>query len=209
MKTMLEVWTSIAALIAAAPIGKAHAEDLPAFAECKGKAIDLYTSKSIGVLEFADTLKACQVLASIPDATPQPAAQQPPQPAQSAQPPVNVTVTQVQAAPQPAPQPVVVQPVVVQPQFAPQPVQPPRYAKTTCQISGTRSNYYITVDVRSKDAYVGGRLAQYTYIPHKGTYVGIDDLTIFVADRESGLSSSTTKNGGSVGIQPLNCSSFV
>ena len=50
MKTMLVVWTSIAALIAAAPIGKAHAEDLPAFAECKGKAIDLYTSKSIGAL---------------------------------------------------------------------------------------------------------------------------------------------------------------
>lgn len=173
----------------------------------------LRTSKSIGVLEFAETLKACQVLASIPDATLQPAAQQPAQSAQSAQPPVNVTVSQVQAAAQPAPQPVVVQPVVVQPQpvvVQPQPApQPPRYAKATCQIPGTRTNYYITVDVRSKDAYVGGRLAQYTYLPHKGTYVGIDDLTIFIADHESGLASSTAKNGGSVGIQELNCSSFV
>jgi hypothetical protein len=204
MKTMLLVWISIAALLAAAPIGKARAEDLPAFAECKGKAIDLYTSKSIGVLEFADTLKACQVLASIPDAAPQPAAQQPA--AQSTQPPVNVTVTQVQAPPQSAPQPVVVQPVVVQPQPVP---QPPRYAKAVCTIAGTRLNYYITVDVRSKDAYVGGRPAQYTYLPRKGTYVGIDDLTIFVADRESGLSSSTTKNGGGIGIQALDCSSFV
>jgi hypothetical protein len=205
MKTMLVVWTSVAALIAAAPIGKAHAADQAAFDECKGKAIELYSSKSIGLVEFADTLKACQILASIPDAD----APHPAQPAQSAQPPVNVTVTQVQAAPQPAPQPVVVQPVVVQPQPASQPVQAPRYAKAICQIAGTRSNYYITVDVRSKDAYVGGRLAQYTYFPHKGTYVGVDDLTIFVADRESGLSSSTTKNGGSVEIQALNCTSFV
>lgn len=104
----------------------------------------------------------------------------------------------------------ILQPVVVQPQVNPQVVpQPPKFAKAVCQIAGTRSNYYITVDVRSKDAYVGGRLAQYTYVQHNGTYVGIDDLTIFVADPESGLFSSTTKNGGNVGIQALNCTSFV
>jgi hypothetical protein len=64
MKTMLVVWTSVAALMAAAPIGKAHAEDLPAFAECKGKAIELYTSKSIGVLEFADAPACCSAVCS-------------------------------------------------------------------------------------------------------------------------------------------------
>jgi hypothetical protein len=199
MKTMLLVWASVAALIAAAPIGKAHAADQAAFDECKGKAIELYRSKSIALVEFADTLKACQILASIPDANAPP-------PAPSAPLTVNVTVTQTQPAPQPAvvqPQP---QPVYVQPQ--PQPFQAPRYAKAMCQIVGTRINYYITVDVRSKDAFVGGRIAQYTYFPHKGTYVGIDDLTIFVADGESGLSSSTTKNSGDIGLQALSCTRF-
>jgi hypothetical protein len=216
MKTMLVVWTSIAALIAGAPIGKAHAADQAAFDECKGKAIELYRSKSIALVEFADTLKACQILASIPDNASQPATSAPS--AQSvqpitAQPVVNVTVTQTQPMPQPPavqPQPVAVpvqpQPELVQPQR--ETVRAPKFAKAVCQIVGTRINYYITLDVRSKDAYVGGRVAEYTYVPHKGTYVGIDDLTIFVADGESGLSSSTTKNSGGLGLQALNCTSF-